>query len=137
VSNALARLRVTLGDELFLRRPGGVEPTAFAAALAQPVAEALDRISDSIAASAPFEPAASRRMFPVAFSEYAEAMLAPRLLARMAAEAPGCLLAISHADRSNAEALLERGEALLAVAVLPEPPALYTRIRLLPEPSSR
>ncbi|WP_207538916.1 LysR family transcriptional regulator [Sabulicella rubraurantiaca] len=133
VSNALSRLRGALGDELFLRRPGGVEPTAFALALAAPVAEALDRLAETLAAQAPFDPATSRRVFPVAFSEYAEAVLAPRLLARLGREAPGCLLAIRHGDRTNAEALLERGDAVLAVAVLPEPGALYTRIRLLPE----
>ncbi|MDB5314480.1 MAG: LysR family transcriptional regulator, partial [Rhodospirillales bacterium] len=33
VSNALSRLRAALGDELFLRRPGGVEPTALALSL--------------------------------------------------------------------------------------------------------
>ena len=133
VSNALARLRAALGDELFLRRPGGVEPTALAAALASPVAEALDRLADALAVQAPFEPATARRVFTVAFSEYAEAALAPRVLERMAREAPDCLLAIRHADRTNAEALLERGEAQLAIAVLPEPGALYTRLRLLPE----
>ncbi len=133
VSNALARLRAALGDELFLRRPGGVEPTAFAQALAAPVAEALDRLAETLAAQAPFEPATARRVFSVAVSEYAEAVLAPRLIARLAKEAPGCLLAFRHADRTNAEALLERGDAVLAVAVLPEPGALYTRTRLLPE----
>lgn len=133
VSNALARLRAALGDELFLRRPGGVEPTALASALAGPVADALDRLSDVLAVQAPFAPATARRVFTVAFSEYAEAALAPRVLERMGREAPGCLLAIRHADRTNAEALLERGEAQLAIAVLPEPGALYTRLRLLPE----
>lgn len=133
VSNALARLRAALGDELFLRRPGGVEPTAFALSLAAPVAEALDRLGEALASRAPFDPATARRAFPVAFSEYAEAVLAPRLLARLQREAPGCLLAIRHADRTNWETLLEGGEAQLAVAVLPEPPALYTRLRLLPE----
>ena len=133
VSNALARLRAALGDELFLRRPGGVEPTAFAQALAAPVREALDRLAESLAATAPFDPATARRVFTLAVSEYAEAVLAPRLIARVAQEAPGCLLAFRHADRTNAEALLERGDAVLAVAVLPEPGALYTRIRLLPE----
>ncbi|MFL1463247.1 LysR family transcriptional regulator [Roseococcus sp. DSY-14] len=133
VSNALARLRAALGDELFLRRPGGVEPTAFAQALAAPVAEALDRLAETLAAQAPFDPATARRVFSVGVSEYAEAVLAPRLVARLGAEAPGCLLAFRHADRTNAEALLERGEAAMAVAVLPEPTALYTRIRLLPE----
>lgn len=133
VSNALARLRAALGDELFLRRPGGVEPTELALALAGPVAGVLDRLRDTLAVHAPFEPASTNRVFTVALSEYAEAVLAPPLLARMAQEAPGALLAIRHADRTNWQALLERGEAELAIAVLPEPPAIYTRIRLLPE----
>lgn len=133
VSNALARLRHALGDELFLRRPGGVEPTALALTLAALVAEALDRLAETLAAQAPFDPAATDRVFAVALSEYAEVVLAPPLLARMARDAPGALLAIRHADRTNWEALLEGGGATMAVAVLPEPPALYTRLRLLPE----
>ncbi len=133
VSNALARLRQALGDELFLRRPGGVEPTALALSLAGPVTEALDRIAEALAAQAPFDPATTSRVFSVAFSEYAEAVLAPPLLARMAREAPQALLAIGHVDRTNWESVLEDGGAMLAVAVLPEPPAIYTRLRLLPE----
>jgi DNA-binding transcriptional LysR family regulator len=133
VSKALARLRHALGDELFLRRPGGVEPTAPALTLAGPVADALDKIGEAISAQAPFDPATTERIFTLAFSEYAEAVLAPPLLARMAEEAPHALLAISHADRTNWEALLEGDVAIMAVGVLPEPPALYTRLRLLPE----
>ena len=133
VSNALARLRHALGDELFLRRPGGVEPTALALSLAQPVADALDLIAEAIGSQAPFDPGNTTRVFAVAFSEYAEAVLAPPLLARMAQEAPQALLAIRHADRTNWEALLEADAASLALGVLPEPPAIYTRLRLLPE----
>jgi DNA-binding transcriptional LysR family regulator len=133
VSNALARLRGALGDELFLRRPGGVEPTALALSLAQPVAEALDRLAEALAARAPFDPATSGRVFAIALSEYAEAVLAPPLLELLAQEAPGVLLAIRHTDRTSWEATLEAAEAEMAVAVLPEPPALYTRLRLLPE----
>lgn len=133
VSNALARLRQVLGDELFLRRPGGVEPTALALSLTGPVAEVLDRLRQTLAVHAPFDPATSARVFTVAFSEYAESVLAPPLLEMMAREAPLALLAVRHADRTNALELLETGGAELAVAVLPEPPALYTRLRLLPE----
>jgi len=133
VSNALARLRAALGDELFLRRPGGVEPTELALSLMGPVSEALDRLRETLAARAPFDPATSNRVFPVGFSEYAEAVLAPALIAWMAREAPGCMLAVAHADRVNWQPLLESGAAVLAVGMLPEPPALYTRLRLLPE----
>ncbi len=133
VSNALARLRAALNDELFLRRPGGVEPTELALALAGPVAEVLDRLRDTLAIHAPFDPGTSDRVFPIAFSEYAEAVLAPRLLERIAQEAPDSLLAFRHADRTNWQGLLEGGAAELAVGVLPEPPAIFTRTRLLPE----
>jgi len=133
VSNALNRLRAALGDELFLRAPGGVEPTSLALALTGPVGEVLDRLGETLAATAPFDPATSGRVFTLALSEYAEAVLAPPLLARLAREAPGVLVAIRHADRTNAVALLEAGEAGLAIAMLSEPAALYTRVRLLPE----
>ncbi|WP_372619152.1 LysR family transcriptional regulator [Falsiroseomonas sp.] len=133
VSNALARLRQALGDELFLRRPGGVEPTALALSLAGPVREMLDRLRQMLSVHAPFDPATTERIYTVAFSEYAESVLAPPLLEMMAKEAPRALLAIRHADRTNALDLLEAGDAELAVAVLAEPPALYTRVRLLPE----
>ena len=133
VSNALARLRVALGDELFLRRPGGVEPTALALNLAGPIAEALDRLAETLAVQAPFEPATAARIFPIAMSEYAEAVLAPPLLCAVARQAPGCMIAISHADRTNAQGLLEGGTAQLAIGMLAEPTALYTRLRLLPE----
>lgn len=133
VSNALARLRAALNDELFLRRPGGVEPTELALALAGPVAEVLDRLRDTLAVHAPFDPPTADRVFVIALSEYAEAVLAPTVLERMARDAPGCLLAIRHADRTNWQELVERGEAELALGMLPEPPAIYTRIRLLPE----
>ena len=133
VSNALGRLRTALADELFLRRPGGVEPTALALSLAPPIAEMLDRLRETLAAQAPWVPASAERVFTLGLSEYAEAVLAPPLVQHLAREAPGVLLAFRHADRTNWEALLAGGEAQLALGVLPEPPALYTRVRLLPE----
>ena len=44
VSNALNRLRQQLGDELFLRTSKGMEPTAYAMQLAEPIAYALASI---------------------------------------------------------------------------------------------
>ena len=133
VSNALTRLRGALQDELFLRRPGGVEPTELALSLMQPVAEVLDRLRDTLAVHAPFDPASADRVFQLGMSEYAEAVLGPPLLAHMAQAAPGCLVAIRHADRVNALQLLEREEAQMVIGTLSEPPSLYTRMRLLPE----
>ena len=133
VSNALARLRTALADELFLRRPGGVEPTELALSLIEPVAEVLDRLRATLAAHAPFDPASADRIFSLALSEYAETVLAPPLLARLVREAPGCMLAVRHADRTNIQELLASNQSEMAVGMFDEPPSLYTRVRLLPE----
>ncbi|WP_439548757.1 LysR family transcriptional regulator [Falsiroseomonas sp.] len=133
VSNALSRLRTALKDELFLRRPGGVEPTALALSLEGPVAQVLDTLRTTLADHAPFDPATTDRVFTLALSEYAESVLVPPLLELMAKDAPRALVAVRHADRTNAMEILDAGTAEIAIAVLPEPPALYTRVRLLPE----
>ena len=41
VSNALARLRRTFGDELFVRTAQGMQPTPYAQRISDPVAQAL------------------------------------------------------------------------------------------------
>jgi DNA-binding transcriptional LysR family regulator len=53
VSSALGRLRASLGDELFLRTQGGMEPTPYALQLAEPVAVALDRPAARAASPSP------------------------------------------------------------------------------------
>src|SRR5262245_12663570 len=55
VSHALARLRETLGDELFVRTGKGLEPTARALLLAPQLREALARIQQSLGVQ-PFDP---------------------------------------------------------------------------------
>ena len=40
VSNALRRLRALLGDQLLVRTPAGMQPTPYALALAEPLAQA-------------------------------------------------------------------------------------------------
>jgi DNA-binding transcriptional LysR family regulator len=134
VSNALARLRAAFGDELFVRRPGGVEPTALAADLDPPIAAALDQVRAALALKLPFVPATAAEHFAIGMSEYAEAVLAAPLVAAMAEEAPGCTLTIRHVDRTDAEALMEREDIAIALTVLTdELPAHFTRILVLPD----
>ncbi len=49
VSNALARLRTTLDDQLFLRTPRGMTPTLRAKQMIQEVRQALDLITSRFA----------------------------------------------------------------------------------------
>jgi DNA-binding transcriptional LysR family regulator len=57
VSHALKRLREVFGDQLFLRRPHGMEPAAIALGLKAPVAEAIESLRRAITGPRKFDPA--------------------------------------------------------------------------------
>ncbi|RJF80639.1 LysR family transcriptional regulator [Oleomonas cavernae] len=129
-SNGLARLREALGDPLFVRRPGGVEPTARARDLAGPVADALARLRGALDGPGPFDPAVATAEVIIGTSDHAELVLGTRLVARLNTAAPGISVTFRHCDRSDAVALIDDGAVALAMGVLPEPPARMTRLYL-------
>ena len=88
VSNALRRLRECLGDELFLRKPHGMEPTPYAQQLAEPVAQALGTLREALNVRASFDPAHGQRCFTLALSDVGEIYFLPVLMDALAAEAP-------------------------------------------------
>jgi DNA-binding transcriptional LysR family regulator len=57
VSHALGRLRNAIGDPLFIRTAGRMEPTARAQRLAEPVREALMAAGRALAIEESFDPA--------------------------------------------------------------------------------
>src|SRR6266699_7343997 len=59
VSHGLGRLRRLLNDPLFLRTPKGVMPTARASALAEPIADLLERARNVLSSAEPFDAAKS------------------------------------------------------------------------------
>ncbi|GJD64710.1 LysR family transcriptional regulator [Methylobacterium frigidaeris] len=117
MSGTLTRLRELLADELFVRTPSGMRPTARADDLAGPVADALRLVRGALQADG-FEPATAERAFTVAMSDYAAFVLLPPLLARLGVEAPGIDLRVRGMfGRGEAVELLDSGEANLAVGV--------------------
>lgn len=88
-SHALARLRTSLGDPLLVRGRGGLEPTARAEALREPLARALDVLEKAVLAPGAFDPKSSRRSFRIMGADYAELVLLPELMRELAREAPG------------------------------------------------
>ena len=130
-SNALARLRRAFQDDLFQRTPTGMEPTALARELAQPVGAALDAVRSAVELNRPFEPGAARDEFAIGASDYAEFVLAPALVEALRAQAPGVAVVFRHADREDALAMLDEDRAHLAIGIFPEPPTRMTRIVLM------
>ncbi len=120
VSTALARLRVLFNDELFLKRPHGVEPTPRALALREPLSIAMSAISDGVLSQSHFDPSISQRTFVLLLGEMGQMLFAPRLLELIRTEAPRVNLRIVSGSASTRLGLLESGEAELAVGYFPE-----------------
>jgi len=123
VSNALTRLRGHLKDELFLRSPRGLRPTPRAIEIAGPIHAMLtdlERVLDPAA----FDPATAVRSFTVAAVDYFTIVVAPRLAALLAREAPGIDLRIVP-TAGQAMDLLDRGEIDLAAAAFGDVPARF------------
>ena len=100
LSSALSRLRSVLGDELFVRTGRGLRPTARASALAEPVAEIVERVRDRVLQSASFDPLVSTREFRLAQSDVGAYVMWPRIVRAVRARAPGLrlLLRTPHQD---------------------------------------
>ena len=115
VSNSLAQLRSLLGDELLLRSGHRMQPTERALALAAPVREALDALSNALTPAAGFDPATSQRRFVIGTTDYVEFVLLPALLARIRREAPGITLQIVSWPLHRVSPGLESGELDLTI----------------------
>ena len=120
VSAALARLRALFNDELFLKRPHGVEPTPRALALREPLATAMAAIHDGVLSQTHFDPATSRRTFTLVLGEMGQMLFAPRLLDVVRTEAPHVNLRVVCGTAATRLGLLDSGEAELAVGYFPE-----------------
>jgi DNA-binding transcriptional LysR family regulator len=123
VSHGLARLRAATGDALFVRSATGLEPTARAQRLAEPVREALLLAAGALlpAAEAAFDPARRRAEFRIGAGDYAAAVLLRGLVAEIATMGWDIGLAVRPIDRSSAPDLLDAGEIDLALGLFASP----------------
>ena len=120
VSNALARLRKLLGDELFLRTPAGMEPTPFAEQLAESVTYGLGMIHSALNQRSSFEPAASTRSFVIGMTDIGEIYFLPRLMERLRHDAPGVTVSTVRNTTTNLRDDMEAGKVDLAIGLLPQ-----------------
>jgi DNA-binding transcriptional LysR family regulator len=121
VSNALARLRKTLGDPLFLPTLRGMQPTPFAEQMADPVASALGLLHSALDQRSSFEPGTSRRAFKIAMTDIGEIYFLPRLVREFEGVAPHVSLSTVRNTAVNLKDEMEIGSVDLAVGYLPAP----------------
>ena len=130
VSNALARLRRLLGDELFLRTSRGMEPTPFAEQLAEPVADALATLHSALNQRASFDPATSARRFVLAMTDIGEIYFLPPLMHALARVAPTVSISTVRNASANLKEDMEAGRVDLALGLLPDLKAGFFQRRL-------
>ncbi len=131
VSNALARLRKTLNDELFVRTSFGMQPTPLAQQLADPVALALRQITQALNQQDQqerFDVAGSARHFTIAMTDVGEVYFMPVLIEHCRRHAPQVQISTVRASSVDLMAEMETGRIALALGAFEEVSgALYHR----------
>ena len=118
VSNALRRLRETLGDELVQRSGQGVAPTPRAVAIWPAVREALRQLHASLIPDE-FVPAQATTAFVLAMADATAAELIPGLTEILEHEAPGVGLRVVPLTTRDPRRLLDEEVCDLAVGYFP------------------
>ncbi|WP_432787982.1 LysR family transcriptional regulator [Novosphingobium rhizosphaerae] len=122
VSYALAKLRRTFDDELFVREGNAMQPTAFAETLRDPVRRIVETVSGEILRhrAAEFQPATSTRRFTFCLSDIGELVFLPTILETFRREAPGATLRCVTLSPRELEAGLTDGSVDLALGYFPD-----------------
>lgn len=115
VSNALNRLRLLLGDPLFVRTRHGMEPTAFALRLCSPVQDGLAQIQSGLSQVVTFDPATSDRTFTALMNDVGAASFLPAVTKGLLRVAPHVNLHVRELDHADYEDALDSGTADLAI----------------------
>ncbi|MEP6824372.1 MAG: LysR family transcriptional regulator [Ramlibacter sp.] len=118
VSNALGRLRDSLGDRLVVRSGYGVEPTPRALALWPAVADALRQLEASLS-PADFVASSAASTFVLAMADATATALMPGLVEIIERDAPGVSMRVLPLTTRDPRTLLDHGDMDLAVGFFP------------------
>ncbi len=133
VSHALNRLRHILQDELFVRGPEGMRPTARAQEIAPRLRQGLHQLQLALTPSA-FLPAATRRRFTIAAGPYVGTLLMPGVMRRIRQEAPAAEVRLRAIDDGLGDDL-QAGRTDLAIGAFGQGARSFARETLFGETS--
>jgi DNA-binding transcriptional LysR family regulator len=123
VSNAMRRMRESLGHDLFNRTPKGVTPTAYAESLWPAVRVALAALRDVID-PLDFDPRTTAHSFHVAMADATAALLMPPLVCALEMHAAAVNLRVIPLTTRDPRPLLDEGQVDIAVGVFPAAAAM-------------
>lgn len=117
-SNALARLRDYFQDDLFVRSPGGLQPTRLCERLAPEVQTQLQMLETAVTVRDEFDPARSDMRWRLSLSDLGEMMFLPPLAAALRQQAPQARLTNISVAADDVPAALESREIDFAIGIL-------------------
>jgi DNA-binding transcriptional LysR family regulator len=129
VSNALKRLRDSLGDELVIRTAHGVKPTPRAETLWPAVRRALGELEEAVAPST-FDPSKADDIFRMAMSDGSAALWLHKLVQVIDHDAPGIKIRMVPLTTRDPRAQLLRGDIDLAIGFFP---GVVSQLATMPE----
>ena len=118
VSNALKRLRHSLGDDLLIRTAYGVKPTPRAETLWPTIRQALSTLELAIAPSS-FDISKADTTFRMAMADATAALWMPSLVRAMERDAPGMNARMVPLTTREPRPMLMRGDIDIAVGFFP------------------
>ncbi len=118
-SQGLMRLRLLLGDALFVRAPGGVAPTPRSDRLATVVQQALATLEQALSEASHFVPTQSTKTFRLHLSDIGEARFLPALMADLRERAQGIRLESWPLPHGEIASALAGGKIDFALGFLP------------------
>lgn len=119
VSNALRRLRESLGDELLIRTAHGVKPTSRAELLWPAVRKALLELEEAVAPDQSFDPMHAQSTFRIAMADATAALWLPSLVRKIEQEAPGINVRMAPLTTREPRPALLRSDIDLAIGYFP------------------
>ncbi|MFZ6748798.1 LysR family transcriptional regulator [Undibacterium sp. Ren11W] len=128
LSHALTRLRLSLGDELFVRLGNQMQATLRAEQIAAPISQALQQLSASLSLNERFDPISSERCFVFSASDYTAFAILPRVMAALQNSAPKLKIKVVNSQQKLAIEDLAAGHIDFALGYdeerLPLPPGI-------------
>lgn len=108
MSNALQRIRLTLGDPILERSGRELKLTPVGEGLVEPVRDLLQRASQLLGITDAFEPATATRTFRIAMSDYCATVFLPHFVKTLFEEAPFVHCAVEPLNERSYERLCAR-----------------------------
>lgn len=133
VSVQLAKLRQVLRDPLLLPGPRGMQPTTRAQSLREPLAHALQALSEVVSPVRPFDPSMARVTWKMAATDYSESTVLLPVLPILRRLAPDSRLAIVQLAPRSFGRQCELGEIDVAFHSADEGPSGLRRRTLFRE----